>query len=544
MRPIKTSTLFAAAAALTFGNRWFRTYLDLPAQGAPTAPVPPAAPASGSPPPVQQQTAPAPFDSAPLLAAVREAVQTQLAPVQQAQAALTERVNALAAPNPQAQAAASRLFGAPGAAPAIRQGEDPLTSRGYQYFRAMGLRQGVVSQQNAKVEWEMHQRLHSHMQGLGFRPESDNSILVPLWADAIPELPDSDRQLLRQSVAQGVNGADPREIVRMQRQRAMAQGMSVQQTYSQFDETGLGVFVQPTLHGDLIELLRAREVFSRAGATQFPLPPNGRLRLPAQTGAATAYWVGESTAITASQQTSGSVDLIAKKLAALCKLPNELIQYGNPSVEAFVRADLVRVLALEADAAMLAGVASTVKPKGLITYSGITTHVATVTGTDGNTFQPEDAALMVAKVEEQNHDIEGMGFSWVMRPLFWSAIANKRAEVYNGSTTVAKGEWMFSTSRDALGNAIGSNLNGYPVVKSTQVPNNRTKGSGTGLHLVLGGVFAHWLIGRVGVAEFATSTQGDTPFTTDQSWVRVIQHIDAAPRYQNAFAMCDTLVLA
>ena len=69
-------------------------------------------------------------------------------------------------------------------------------------------------------------------------------------------------------------------------------------------------------------------------------------------------------------------------------------------------------------------------------------------------------------------------------------------------------------------------------------------GSGTNLYQTLCGVFAHWMIGRVGVAEFATSTQGDTPFQNDQTWLRVIQHMDAGPRYEDAFIKCINLLLA
>jgi HK97 family phage major capsid protein len=96
--------------------------------------------------------------------------------------------------------------------------------------------------------------------------------------------------------------------------------------------------------------------------------------------------------------------------------------------------------------------------------------------------------------------------------------------------------------RGAQQNVMQGRLSGSPIVTSTQVPKDRTKGSGTALTQILCGVFAHHMIGRVGVAEFATSTQGDTPFTTDQTWMRVIQHMDAGVRYEDAFIQCDQIV--
>ena len=515
-------------ATLTFGDRWFRVYQEAPAQGAPIT----------SPPPAQAQAAPA-FDTAPLLAAVRQSVTELVAPVQQAQVALTARIDALSAPQPQAQSAASRLFGAPGAAPGIRQGEDSMSSRGFQYSRAAAMFQGIIPADQCKVERQMHDMLSRHMRQQGFSPEGDRSMLFPLWVDAIPGLSEQQTADIRATVQQGAIGCDAGELRSLvQRSRNVA----VTQALSQFDDTALGVLLGSTQQGDLIELIRAREVFSRAGATNIALPPNGRLRFPKQTGAATAYWVGESAAITASEQTTGDLDFIAKKLAVLVKLPNELLRFGNPSVEAFVRNDMARVMALEADSAMLSGVGTTVKPKGLLTYANIQTHTASTTATDGDTFEPEDPALMVAKLQDANHDTEGLGASWVLRPLFRATIFNKRATPYSGGT--GKGEFLFEVDRSSSQNGLVGRLAGYPIVTSTQLPRDGAKGSGTSLYQTLVGVFAHWMIGRVGVAEFAQSNQGDTPFVNDQTWLRVIQHMDAGPRYEDAFIKCINLLLA
>jgi hypothetical protein len=49
------------------------------------------------------------------------------------------------------------------------------------------------------------------------------------------------------------------------------------------------------------------------------------------------------------------------------------------------------------------------------------------------------------------------------------------------------------------------------------------------------------MIARAGVLEFATSTQGDTPFANDQTWVRAIMSMDAGARHAKAFTLCDVL---
>src|SRR5262249_24093421 len=136
--------------------------------------------------------------------------------------------------------------------------------------------------------------------------------------------------------------------------------------------------------GELIELQRNLEVFAAAGAQEIALPPNGRIQFPKQTGGSTAYWVGESTSVTESQPTTGSLDLQAKKLGVLVKLNNELLRFASPSAEGLVRFDMARAAALKADLAMLEGTGGT-QIKGPITYAGVGAHTAGTDGVSGDT---------------------------------------------------------------------------------------------------------------------------------------------------------------
>ncbi len=69
-------------------------------------------------------------------------------------------------------------------------------------------------------------------------------------------------------------------------------GGRISQALSIYDDANMGIFTNAGPQGELISLLRAREVFSRAGATGVTLPPNGVLPVPKQTSAATAFWLG------------------------------------------------------------------------------------------------------------------------------------------------------------------------------------------------------------------------------------------------------------
>jgi HK97 family phage major capsid protein len=288
--------------------------------------------------------------------------------------------------------------------------------------------------------------------------------------------------------------------------------------------------------GELIDLQRSMEVFATAGAREVALPPGGRIQFPKLTAASTAYWVGEGGPITESQPTTGNLDLQAKKLGVLVKLNNELLRFASPSAEGMVRYDMARAAALKADLAMLEGTGGT-QVKGLITYSGIATHTASSTGSNGDTFQPED----VAKMESKLPDAVDAPTAWVMRKSMFAALMNRRAD--SVSAADGKGGFLFRDNR-SVGTDRPRELYGTPVVRSSQVSGARTKGSGDTLTYLLLGYFPDWIVARLGVMEFLASGHGDTALANDQTFLRGIQHIDAGPRHAASFVLCDQLVIA
>lgn len=432
----------------------------------------------------------------------------------------------------------------------VRDGEDPLTSRGFQFHRIMGLLINQLPKEECKVELEVHEQLHkAYVENGKFEKEDPGSILIPLGAQMLGNaLPRDFKIELQQRMRLGVDGFDPGHAEWMMKQSMERRGYG-RQALSSVDDTAMGIFLGETqVAGEMIQLLRNKEVFSRAGATNLTLPPNGRLKFHRQTGAVTAYWVGEtpggqtSPTITASEPTTGSLNMQAKKLACLAKLPNELIRFGDASVEAFLRQDMAIESALQLDLTSLEGTNTGDAPTGIINYAGILTRAGGTLDTDGDTLEPEDLQLIISDLEQANHDPEASGLTWVMRPELSSQILNRRSSVYDGSTTSELGPFMFTVNREDISRGMPMMLQGHPMLKSNQVSNTRTKGSGTDLTYLLAGIFRHWIIARSGVAEFATTDKGDTTFTTDQTWLRMIQHIDVGPRYENAFLLVDDLL--
>jgi len=405
-------------------------------------------------------------------------------------------------------------------------------SAGYSVLKAAAFALGFVGPEQAKEEIHAHHQLSDLYSSYGFMPHhGQQSFLVPLASAHLPVFEPQGQRLreeLRQKMTAQAGKFDPDEANWIgRRMRLKALGTTT--------DTAGGTFLPLPVLGELIDLQRSMEVFASAGAQEVALPPNGRVQFPKLTGASTAYWVGEGNAITESAPTTGNLDLQAKKLGVFVKLNNELLRFASPSAEGLVRFDMARAAALKADLAMLEGTGGT-QIKGAITYSGITTHVAATVGDNGNTFTPADVASMESKLP----DAVDAPTAWVMRKAMFAALMNRRADAVSAAD--AKGPFLFRSTDAAAGPP--AELYGTKVVRSSQVSGARTKGSASNLTYVLLGHFPDWVVARMGVMEFLASGLGDTALQNDMTYLRGIQHIDAGPRQQASFVLCDTLVVA
>ncbi len=432
------------------------------------------------------------------------------------------------------------MFGAPW----IRSGEDPLNSRGFSFMKMLGVITGATPREEAKVEMDIHNRLHQvynkNIDGAGYvysgaGHEGATRFLAPLGTGYMQSalVPGDFRREMRQLVSAGLDGADHDEM-KWIRTKQLTQAGYGTKAMSWLNELTGGALVAPPEMGELIELLRNKEALVNAGARTVPLPPQGRLKYPRQTGASTAYWIGENQPITDTTPTTGEVTLQAKKLAVLIKAPNELIRFASPAAEALMRDDMTKSLALGLDLAGLEGQGGDNRPRGIIQMPNINRVTSSRPGADGDAIVGQDIYRMVAAVEESNAEFE----SFVMRPKTLFKYYQLRFDAV--AQNDAAGGFLFNLIREA-GMGTQATLAGFPVVKSTQVSQSRTKGNGTNLTYILGGMFSDVLIGMFGAIEFAATTMGDTAFTNDQTWVRGILSADIQLRHEAAFVLMDQL---
>ena len=131
-----------------------------------------------------------------------------------------------------------------------------------------------------------------------------------------------------------------------------------------------GGYTVATEVGGLIEKLDAQLVSASLGATRLT-GLQGNVNLPKLDGGATASWVDEEGAVSASAQTFGQLALSPKRLAVRTIYSDQLVNQSSLSVENIVRDDLIKREALALDLAAMDGSGSSNQPTGVANTSGI-----------------------------------------------------------------------------------------------------------------------------------------------------------------------------
>jgi HK97 family phage major capsid protein/HK97 family phage prohead protease len=251
------------------------------------------------------------------------------------------------------------------------------------------------------------------------------------------------------------------------------------------------------LAGSFIELLRNRMALMQAGITMLS-GLQGNISIPRQTAAATAYWVGEGSAPTESQQSIDQVNMSPKTVGAFVDYSRRLLLQSSVDVEAMIRRDLASVIALELDRAGIYGTGSSNQPLGLTGTSGIGAQTLTSYGTFAEYIGME------TDVASANADAGSLRY-----------IINAAARGALKSTALIGTEARFVYEDDEI--------NGYPVIVSNQLASNDA----------LFGDFSQFVMGMwsgldLTVDPYAGATSGN---------VRIIalQDVDFAVKQPGAF---------
>lgn len=284
-----------------------------------------------------------------------------------------------------------------------------------------------------------------------------------------------------------------------------------------------GIFVPSNQSDEIIELLRPASAIRQLNPVSLPLP-NGNFTMPGLKGGADASYVGENRPIPSSNPGSRAVRMVAKKLAALVPVSNDLIRFAGPQTDAVIRDDTIAALGQRSDLAFIRGTGGEYSPTGL-------RHLA-----PSDNVIPANATVNLANVTEDlgkallalwNANVRMIRPGWVMAP---------RTAMYLMTVRDGNGNYAF---RDEM---MTGTLWSFPFRITSQIPTNL----GTSESEVYLADFADVLLAEAGDMMVDVSQEGVykdeggeviSAFQNDLSLIRVIQQHDFNVRHLPSVAV-------
>ena len=252
------------------------------------------------------------------------------------------------------------------------------------------------------------------------------------------------------------------------------------------------------LSGSFIEILRNKMAIMEAGVTMLT-GLEGNIAIPKQDGTTSAYWVGEGGAPTEGQQSFTQISMTPKTVGAFTDFTRRTLLQSSIDIEAFVRDDIAKKIALELDRTAIYGTGSSNQPLGLKDTSGIGSQSLTSFGTFAEYIGMEtDVAVANA---------EGGSMKYLINASARGALKSTE------KTSTSTANFVFENNQ----------INGYDAIVSNQLLNNDA----------IFGDFSQFIVGMwsgldLTVDPYAGATAGT---------VRIIalQDIDYAIRQAGAF---------
>jgi HK97 family phage major capsid protein len=295
--------------------------------------------------------------------------------------------------------------------------------------------------------------------------------------------------------------------------------------------TGGNLVATDLLADDFIEYLRNNSLMLSLGVRTMP-GLVGNVAIPRRSGVASTYYLStQTTAITQSESTFDQVTMAPKNLAALSKYSRQTLLQGTPGIEELVRRDLTDGLNLAVDLGILNGSGSSGQPTGILQTSGIG---SVAMGTNGGAITLEKLVDLETEVMIDNGAVNRDAVAYVTNAKVMGALKKLRA----GGSTTGDGPFLVNSVPNALGRGpAGTQINGYSIGVTNQVPSNLTKGTSSGVcSAVLMGDFSQAMVGFWGNGLEITVGEDQDDFSKALTSVRGIITYDVAVRHAESFA--------
>ena len=267
-----------------------------------------------------------------------------------------------------------------------------------------------------------------------------------------------------------------------------------------------------------IDALRAKSIIFDLGATRMS-GLQGDVQIPALDSKTSTYWLAENAALTEGSPTVRQVTMSPKTVGAYVDLSRKLMLQSSPSADQMFRDDMVSQIATAIDTVAINGGGSN-EPTGILQTSGIG---SVALGTNGAAPTWASLVNLVREVEIDHADRGSLAF--ITTP---EGAAKLRNTVKVSGTD---SKMLLDDKAELLG---------YPIITSSLVPNNLTKGTGSSLSGMIFGNFQDLL-----VAEWGSLDVLFDPYTgssTGAMRVTVFMDVDVAVRHAESFSAIVDMV--
>lgn len=291
------------------------------------------------------------------------------------------------------------------------------------------------------------------------------------------------------------------------------------------DATAGGFLVPEEMATDVIELLRPMSVVRQMNPVTVTMD-SGIFTMPKLASGSAASYIGENQNIAATQPAFGQVQAIAKKLAAIVPISNDLLRRSTYDTNTIIRDDLVAAIAQRSDLAFIRGDGTSGVPKGL-RYWAASGNVLTVNATVNTENAINDLGTLIVAL--LNGNVRMLRPGWLFSPRTWNALM---------TATDANSNYVFRQEM------LMGRLWGWPFAMTTQIPINLAV-TGTNESEIYLVDFADVVIGETTQLMLSTSdtaayhdgTSVVASFSLDQSLIRAIVEHDLVVRHEESIAV-------
>lgn len=280
-----------------------------------------------------------------------------------------------------------------------------------------------------------------------------------------------------------------------------------------------GALVPTVVRSDLlIDALRANLVLSALGVT-YLTDLRGNVSVPRVATGTNVGWFGEDQPIPDTNLTLDSVGLQVKHVGAISEYSRTMLLNASPDVDALLRNDMMRALAVEIERAALMGSGDGIQPRGIINTPGVKNVPM------GGTLTWPGVLALPAAVDSANVALTSPGF-------VGSGLIRAKAMGTLSSPGVASPFIMTAPGQ----------LGGYPFAASNIIPVSPAT-TGTGAHPAYSTlVFGSWdslLVGVWDALDLTSNPYSDTAYRKGSVQIRIIADLDVAVRHPEAFAFAS-----